>query len=202
MVEEQKSTEELIFNAALSVFQRKGLAGARMQEIADEAGINKSMLHYYFRSKELLFRQVFLMSFKQFSASIIPLLNQPVSWEEKIPLVAGHYISSMQKNPDLPLFIINELRHHPDEFVNIVTHNGIRDTLFISQLKEGIEKGEIRKIQPIQVMVSIISETVFPFIARPMLMHMTKLLDTNWDTFIENRKEIISEMLIKYLKEF
>lgn len=110
MVEEQKTTEGLIFDAALQVFQRKGLAGARMQEIADEAGINKSMLHYYFRSKELLFKEVFLLSFKQFIASVVPVLNQEIPWEEKIPLLVEHYILSIQKNPDLPIFIINELR--------------------------------------------------------------------------------------------
>jgi len=202
MVEEQKSTEELIFDAALRVFQHKGLAGARMQEIADEAGINKSMLHYYFRSKDLLFKQVFLLSYKQFSASVVPILNQQTSWEEKIPLLVDHYIASMQRNNDLPMFIINELRNNPEVFINTMQENAIRDTLFIRQIREGIEKEEIRPIHPIQIMVSIISETVFPFIARPMLSHMTMLLDNNWDIFLENRKKIIAEMLIKYLKEF
>lgn len=202
MVEEIKSTERLIFDAALAIFQRKGLAGARMQEIADEAGINKAMLHYYFRSKELLFREVFLLSFKQFSASVIPILNESNSWEEKIPLLIHHYLSTMQKNPDLPMFIINELRYNPDEFVNIVSGNGIKDTLFIKQLKEGMEKGEIRQIQPLQVLVTVISETVFPFIARPMLKAMTSIQDAGWDTFINNREHIIEEMLISYLKKF
>ncbi|QJD96358.1 TetR/AcrR family transcriptional regulator [Mucilaginibacter robiniae] len=202
MVDVNKTTEELIFDAALSIFQKKGLAGARMQEIADAAGINKSMLHYYYRSKELLFKQVFLLSFKQFSASVIPLLNQPNTWEEKIPLLVAHYISSMQKNPDLPMFVINELRYNPDEFINIVTENRVGNTLFIQQLKEGMEKGFIRPIRPIQVMVSIISETVFPFIAQPMINYMTHVQETSWEVFIETRQAVIPEMLIKYLKEF
>lgn len=202
MVDEAKNTEQLIFDAALSVFQRKGLAGARMQEIADEAGINKAMLHYYFRSKEQLFRQVFLLSFKQFTASVIPILNQRNNWEEKVPQMIHHYISTMQQSPDLPMFIINELRYNPEEFISIVGENRIRDTLFIAQLKEGMEKGEIRKIQPLQVIVTVISETVFPFIARPMLKAMTNVQDSGWNTFIHNREHMIEEMVIHYLKEF
>ncbi len=203
MVDEQKATtEEIIFEAALSVFQRKGLAGARMQEIADEAGINKSMLHYYFRSKELLFKQVFIKSFKNFSASTIPLMNLEIPWEEKIPLLVNHYLTAMQKKPNMPMFVINEMRYNPEDFVSAVSGNKIKDTLFFAQLKEGIANGTIRQIQPIQIVVSIISETVFPIIARPMIKHMTRLQDTNWETFIAGRQQMIPQMLIKYLKEF
>lgn len=202
MVDEQKTTEELIFDAALSVFQRKGLAGARMQEIADEAGINKSMLHYYFRSKDLLFKQVFIKSFKNFSASTLPIMNMEIPWEEKIPLLVTHYITAMQKKPDLPMFVINEMRYNPEDFLSNVSGNRIKDTLFFAQLKDGIANGTIRPIKPIQIVVSIISETIFPVIAKPMIQHMTKLQDTNWETFIADREKVIPEMLIKYLKEF
>jgi TetR/AcrR family transcriptional regulator len=202
VVDDKKTTETLIFEAALRVFQKKGLAGARMQEIADEAGINKSMLHYYFRSKELLFRQIFLQSFKQFIGSIIPLMNQDVTWEEKIHLLIEHYASIMQKNPDLPLFIFNELKNNPEEFISIVKENTITETLFIRQIKQGIESGKIRKISPQQILITINSGIIFPFMAQPMVKYMASLHDTDWDSFITDRKRIIEEMLIKYLKEF
>ncbi len=74
MVNAKKSgksdTEEQILKAARKLFENKGFNGARMQEIADEAGINKSLLHYYFRSKEGLFDQIFLEAFKDFWPSI------------------------------------------------------------------------------------------------------------------------------------
>ncbi len=65
-----KDTEGQILNAAENVFQKKGMDGARMQEIADEAGINKAMLHYYYRSKQLLFEAVFTNAFLTFSATV------------------------------------------------------------------------------------------------------------------------------------
>jgi TetR/AcrR family transcriptional regulator len=117
------NTENQILEAALKVFHKKGLAGARMQEIADEAGINKSMLHYYFKNKEQLFGQIFMQSFKRFIGGILPLLNEQNTWEEKIPVIIEHYANVMQNNPDLPLFVINELRQNPEGFISIVKEN-------------------------------------------------------------------------------
>src|ERR1700760_2981046 len=105
MVNNSKTTENQIFEAALKVFQKKGLAGARMQEIADEAGINKSMLHYYFRSKDKLFLEVFRCSVQDFKAGLYPILDQEGPWEESIRNLCGYYMEFMSKNPDLALFI-------------------------------------------------------------------------------------------------
>src|ERR1700761_7514582 len=138
MVDSVNTTENQIFEAALKVFQKKGLTGARMQEIADEAGINKSMLHYYFRSKEQLFSQVFLQSFKRFTGSVLSLLNDTNTWEEKIPLIIEHYGKVMQNNPDLAMFVINELRQNTEGFVNIFKQNAFLETVFIKQLHEAM----------------------------------------------------------------
>ena len=61
MTENDKQTEEKIFDAATDVFVEKGMDGARMQDIANHAGINKALLHYYFRTKDQLFNAVFEM---------------------------------------------------------------------------------------------------------------------------------------------
>jgi TetR/AcrR family transcriptional regulator len=202
MVEEINTTESQIFEAALKVFHKKGLAGARMQEIADEAGINKSMLHYYFRSKEQLFKQVFMQSFRRFIGSIVPLLNEENTWEEKIPLIIEHYAQVMQANPDLALFVINELRQNPEGFLNVVKNNSFLDSVFISQLRQAIQNGLIRPVPPIQIWISIVSGIVFPFIAAPMIKLTVSIQDTNWESFITDRKRIVADMLISYLKAF
>src|ERR1700761_7532875 len=116
MVDSNNTTENQIFEAALKVFHKKGLAGARMQEIANEAGINKSMLHYYFRNKEQLFAQIFMQSYKRFIGGVVPLLNDTNTWEEKIPVIVEHYANIMQNNPDLARFVIIELRQNQEGF--------------------------------------------------------------------------------------
>jgi TetR/AcrR family transcriptional regulator len=202
MVENTNNTENQIFEAALKVFQKKGLAGARMQEIADEAGINKSMLHYYFRNKEQLFGQIFMQSFKKFIGGILPTLNEDNTWEEKIPKVIDHYIQVMQNKPDLAFFVINELRQNADGFLNVVKDNSFLNSVFIDQLRQAIKSGEIRPVNPIQIWISMVSESIFPFIAAPMIKATMSFQDNNWDGFIADRKKIVADMIINYLKIF
>jgi len=202
MVENNNTTENQIFEAALKVFHKKGLAGARMQEIADEAGINKSMLHYYFRSKEQLFSQIFLQSFKRFIGGILPLLNADNTWEEKIPEIMGHYANVMQNNPHLAGFVISELRQNAGAFGDILKQNALLNSVFFKQLQEAIQKKEIRNVHPVQIWVSVISSIIFPYIAEPMVKVTLDLQGDNWDMFITNRKKIAADMIINYLKVF
>ncbi|MCJ8209563.1 TetR/AcrR family transcriptional regulator [Mucilaginibacter sp. RS28] len=200
---EDKKTEQKIFEAALAVFHKKGLNGARMQEIADTAGINKAMLHYYYRSKEQLFGQVFLLSFRQFIGGIVTILNHEGStWEEKIPMIIEHYASSLILNPNLPLFVINELRSNPEQYLGIVKENHIKETVFVKQLIEAIELKQIRGVRPLQIFITIVSGIVFPYLAEPLIKNIGVVPEMGWETFMEERKKMIHEMLIKYLKEF
>src|ERR1700743_2719 len=200
MVDNLNTTENQIFEAALKVFHKKGLAGARMQEIADEAGINKSMLHYYFRNKEQLFSQVFFQSFRKFMGSVWPILNEPNTWEEKIPVVIEHYTQVMQGNPHLALFVINELRQNTDGFSSFIKDNPLLNTVFVAQLKQAMQNGEIRTVQPMQIWLTITSNIIFPFITEPMLKMTINFHDSDWDGFIADRKKIIADMLLLYLK--
>jgi TetR/AcrR family transcriptional regulator len=202
MVDILNSTENQIFEAALKVFHKKGLAGARMQEIADEAGINKSMLYYYFRSKEQLFSQIFIQSFKKFMVSVLPLLNEPNTWEEKIPIVIDHYTQVMQNNPDLPLFVINEIRQNQKEYEAFAKQSSFLNTVFVNQLLQAMQSNQIRKVHPLQIWITITGGIIFPFIAVPMLKLSGGFQDDAWDGFIVDRKKILADMTIKYLKEF
>jgi AcrR family transcriptional regulator len=101
-----KNTESLILEAAKSVFQSKGMAGARMQEIANEAGINKAMLHYYYRSKQLLFEAVFKNAFSLLASQLNAVLNDDSSIVEKVRNFSSNYISFTIRHPYLPNFII------------------------------------------------------------------------------------------------
>lgn len=202
MVDNNNSTENQIFEAALKVFLKKGLAGARMQEIADEAGINKSMLHYYFRSKEQLFSQVFLQSFKRFTGSVLPLLNETNTWEEKIKTIIEHYGNVMQSNPDLAMFVINELRQNTQGFIEVYQQNSLLESVFIRQLIEAMEKKEIRMVHPAQIWISVLSSIIFPYIAKPMIEVTLDFQGATWETFIDNRKKMAADMIINHLKIF
>ena len=125
MTEQQKATEEQIFEAASRVFQSDGYAGARMQQIADEANINKSMLHYYYRSKDKLFRAVFQKQLTRFFPTIFEVLGSELTLDKKVPRLIDAYYNFLQDNPTVVQFIIQEMNNHPEEFKRFMKEKNI-----------------------------------------------------------------------------
>jgi len=198
---DDKCTESVIFQAAIKVFQKKGLAGARMQEIADEAGINKSMLHYYFRNKDKLFLEVFRSSLQEFTGGLYSILDQEGPWEDSIRNLCSYYINFLSKNPNLPMFLINEMHQQSEEYLKMVQADEcILKTKFFLQLKAGMEKGKIRKADLGHLYVSLIGSIVFPFIGGTMIQRMGDICNESWPKFLEERNKFVSDMLIIYLK--
>lgn len=198
----ESNTEELIFASAIKIFHSKGLAGARMQEIADEAGINKAMLHYYFRSKQLLFEAVFKKAFMQLAPQIHQVLNSEDSLFEKIENFADKYISFVMENRFLPTFIIQELNNNP-EFTNQFFSQAEfpKPTHFLLQIEEGIQDETIRNINPKQVLIDMFSLSVFPFVGAPLLQKITNLNEEEYNSMLIERKKHIASMLINSIKK-
>jgi TetR/AcrR family transcriptional regulator len=195
------TTEEKIFNAARIIFQKKGFAGARMQEIADEAGINKAMLHYCFKNKELLFQAVFMNAFSQLAPQINEIFKSNDSVFDKIRKFTHSYISFVMLNPYLPQFVIQEMNNNP-EFVMSFLKNESRPnpTLMIAQIEKEIADGIIKPINPKQLLLDIFSMTVFPFAAQIMMKGMLQISDAEFNTMMEERKTSIAEQIINSIK--
>src|ERR1700752_316018 len=107
-------TEQRILDAAHAVFVRRGTSGARMQEIAEEAGVNQALLHYYFRSKERLSQAVFQQIASRLFPALIQTLSSDISLDEKIDRLVGVYLDNLSKSPFLPGYLLSELHHHPE----------------------------------------------------------------------------------------
>lgn len=196
------TTEEKIFEAAHKVFQQKGFSGARMQEIADEAGINKAMLHYCFKNKELLFEAVFMKAFSQLAPQINEIFNSDASVFDKIRKFTDSYISFVIKNPFLPTFIIQEMNNNPDfveRFIN--NQNRPNPTILIAQIENEIAQGIIKEIHPKQLLVDIFSMTIFPFAAQVLLKGMIQINEKEFFELMEQRKFHISEQIINAIKK-
>src|SRR5690625_3348145 len=116
----EKETEEKIFKAAQRVFQEKGFAGARMQEIADEAEINKSMLHYYYRSKEKLFLMVFQAAARKIFPDLAEILSNEEPLEQKVSQIVEFYDRTFRKHPYIPAFVIHEMNQNPRRFRDFI----------------------------------------------------------------------------------
>ncbi len=196
------TTEEKIFEAAHKVFQLKGFTGARMQEIADEAGINKAMLHYCFKNKELLFEAVFMKAFAQLAPQINEIFNSDASVFDKIRRFTDSYISFVIENPFLPPFIIQEMNNNP-EFVERFLNNQNRPnpTILIAQIEKEISEGIIKEIHPKQLLLDIFSMTIFPFAAQVLVKGIIQINEKEFFDLMEQRKFHISEQIINAIKK-
>jgi TetR/AcrR family transcriptional regulator len=202
MTDHQRNTEQLILEAAKVVFIKKGLDGARMQEIADEAGINKALLHYYFRSKDKLFNAVFVDAFSTFVPQVAEVFSSEAPFLVKIQLFIDKYMSMLIENPHLPPFIIQEINRNPE---NIVFENIKKIKIYVplleQQVEEEIKQGRLRPIAPKQLLVNIMSMCLFPFVAKPLMKKMLFNDDENAiQLFFLTRKTELTEFIINSIK--
>jgi AcrR family transcriptional regulator len=197
-----KNTENQILEAAKTVFQSKGMDGARMQEIADKAGINKAMLHYYYRSKQLLFEAVFKHAFTLLAPQLNNILNDDSSVEEKIRNFTFNYISFISKHPYLPNFIIQELNRNP-KFIEKIRNNVSFPNLnkFKNQVQKEVDNGTIIPISAEQLFINFLSLNIFPFVASPLIKAFLNVDDKTYKILLEARKNEVSEFIINAIKK-
>jgi len=196
-----KNTENQILDAAEAVFQSKGMDGARMQEIADKAGINKALLHYYYRSKQQLFEAVFKQAFSLLAPQLDRIINDDSSIEEKIRNFTFNYISFVSNHPYLPNFIIQELNRNPGFAERLRQTEGFPNIKkFKRQLNDEIEKGTIINIKAEQLLINILALNVFPFIAKPLLKTFINIDDASYKQLIEYRKTEVADFIINSIK--
>jgi len=191
------STEDKILEAAKTVFLAKGMDGARMQEIADEAGINKALLHYYFRSKERLFEAIFSHIVKSAFPEISRIIASDEPIVSKIDQVIDAYLGLLLKHPFIPGFIMKELSRDPSGLFKMITKFGFNPLVVLNQVQKAMDNGEIKKMDPRHLIVNIISMCVFPFAARPILNHIIFKGDTNaLESFYNERATVIKQFVI------
>ncbi len=201
MKAKEENTELEILNAAKEVFQEKGMAGSRMQEIADKARINKSMLHYYYRSKQLLFEAVFKNAFRLLAPQLNRVLNDDSELFEKIRNFTNNYISFVIAHPYLPNFVIQELNKNPDFIEKMrIEKEFPRVEKFKVQVEDAITRGIIKPIGAEQLFINIMSLNIFPFIAAPLLQGLINVEDKEFRELMERRKTEVSDFIINSIR--
>ena len=191
------STEDRIKVAARKVFHQKGYAGTRTRDIAEEAGINHAMLNYYFRSKEKLFEIVMMETMGQFFKGVGVILNdENTSLEEKIERVVANYIDLLLEEPDLPTFILNEVRTNPEPFVaNTPILQALEHSVLARQYAEAVAQGRITEPNLMHTVLNVISLVIFPFVAKPMLSAITNLPEEQYKALMLQRKTLIPQWI-------
>ncbi|GBU07249.1 TetR family transcriptional regulator [Bacteroidales bacterium] len=194
----ESNTEEKIKNAARKLFQQKGYAGTRTRDIAEAAGINLALLNYYFRSKERLFHLIMEGSLKDLFASIQSIMNDPTSsLSEKIDDIVNFYIDLLLTNANIPLFVLSEIQNQPEVMFSQIglPKQFLSQTILFKQVKEQIKLIGKEGINPLHFLINILSMTIFPFIAKPLIKRVVQINDEDFKLFIEERRFLLPQLI-------
>jgi len=186
------STEEKIKESARVVFTRKGYAATKVRDIATEAGINVALVNYYFRSKEKLFELIMAETILQLFDKIRIIINdESKSINEKLEDFVEHYLNLLIKNPNLPLFIVNEVMSGSNK-VPQLSNSGkmFLNSHFAKQLM-ALRANDQIKFHPANILMNLIGMIVFPFLARPIILRSGTLDAEEFKKIVEERKKLI-----------
>ncbi len=204
---DRPNAEERIFEAAVRVFARKGRDGARMQEIADEASINKAMLHYYFRSKERLYAHVFQYVFHRFDRAFFDAVEQAgeESFEAALTTFIDRYIDFVGHHTDILHLMVNELLSGGEvvrqELGKLVASGTELPPLRLVRLiARAVERGEIAPVEPRHLLVTVISGCLFPLVALPMVSTLIPEAAEDYERFLLDRRRNLLEVLLRGLR--
>ncbi len=194
-VHQQKDNcaEEKIKEAARKLFTQKGYSAVKTRDIAAEAGINLALLNYYFRSKEKLFEIIMFENLERFAKGIAIIMgDEQKTIDEKIEVIVNYYIDMLTQNPDLPLFVLNEMRRDSSRIPETIDNKvGPMRTHFMKQITDSMKAGDITPINPMHIMANMIGLIIFPFAARPMLEKLGRMNDNDFQCLMQERKKLI-----------
>lgn len=198
---QEASTELKILKAAEDIFIRDGIDGARMQEIANTAGINKAMLHYYFRSKKLLFERVFKEKAKYFFPEVSSIFLADNSMIEKLEIFVEKYILFMNENPFIPFFIISTVnKRGNDGFIEKLPFKETIAQNFIKSYADDLKLRRVPELDPMQLLLSVLGMCIFPYLSRPILMHNFGTDDEVFEGLMLARIDELKQYIRKILK--
>ncbi|MBE0649260.1 MAG: TetR/AcrR family transcriptional regulator [Bacteroidales bacterium] len=192
------TTEQQILEAAKSVFLEKGMDGARMQEIADRAGINKALLHYYFRTKDKLFITIFRNLISNLFEQINLQLQNNDDIFDFVEKFVTNYIAMLEHNVYLPNFIMNEMNRNHENIVQIFESERVIQNVpkLEKIIKKSVEAGEIIPITAENLITDMIGLCVFPVVGKPVILNFLFRGDiAAHKKFMEGRKEHVINLI-------
>lgn len=209
MPPKDRNTESKILDAARRVFVRRGTSGARVQEIAAEAGVNQALVHYYFGSKDALAERVFLEAAHKVIPTLTPKLAQGVTLEQLITTFVQRYIDAVREAPFIPFYVLSEAAHHPERLeslmraaIGTIPRAVVAEAAPIVErlIAERVAAGAMRPMNPLQLLVNVMALTVFPFLARPMLNAALGFDDAGFQRFLDERREELPRFILAALR--
>lgn len=188
-------SEQKILDAAKKIFEASGYNGARMQQIADEAGISKASLHYYFRSKENLFERIFSETMEEFMKVLSTWEDDTEDWELKLRTFLIEFFKFLRTNS--LLFILREINRNPDLLANRPKKKKMGFMNYFERLQE---KGILKHIDLQLIYVFMHSLCSYPLINQIIFKRTLKMDQAAFDAFLDDYPEHVADFLILSIK--
>jgi TetR/AcrR family transcriptional regulator len=202
-------TESKILEAARRVFVRRGTTGARVQEIAAEAGVNQALVHYYFGSKAALAERIFFEAAGRLLQAMSVLADPTATLEQLVERFVAAYIETVRQTPFIPGYILAETTQHPERLDALMTRAigtapgqlaAMARTRIEALISANVDAGRMRPITPRQLLVHVMALVAFPFIARPVLAAVLSLDGSSFDDFLDERRRELPGFILNALR--
>lgn len=201
--EEVITMENRIIEAAKQVFVRKGYEATKMGDIATEAGIGRTALHYYYRTKDMLFDAIFDQLMDALLPNLGVIMDEDLPFLEKLPKIITQYAKTLRSNPLFPIFVINELQRDPEHIYGSILKDPSRVKPIVrlqTQIKAEMEQGILRKMPLVYTATTLISLLIFPLLVRNPVTAIFLEGDTEkFDAFLEERIPYVTDIMIRLL---
>jgi len=193
VISENAQTEQVIKDMAKKLIFQDGILKATTQQIADEAGVNRALIHYYFRSREQLLDTLLTEAITERRTRLREIFNAPNdSFKLKISKVLDLLMAHAADYPYLENFIVSEVAHQPDKVkVFCFKDKDKNDSIFRAQLQEEIEKGTLQPITKEHFMINLISMCHYPVLSKPILQTIHGMSEPEYKRFMQERKRVI-----------
>ena len=192
---DSQDTEHLIKETAKKVFFGEGRFNATTQEIADAAGVNRTLINYYFRSRDNLFQLVFEEAQKKEFESSRATIDSEVPLRQKISEYLDVTFEQAKKYPYLEIYMVTQM-NQGSCYKDPEMMRGLLDK-FYKEIEAAMEEGIIERMKPEQFALNFISLASFPVSMRPLLEQSMGFTSEQYDTLMDERKEIILKLLFK-----
>lgn len=202
---DEKNMEERILKAAEKLFLEQGFAKTTTGQIAKLAGCNQALVHYYYRTKERLFEQVFEEKIRYIAGNILAIDAGEGSFEEKIARMVGAHFDFIVQNPLFAPFIAGELLSNPERFVPVLDKIGHYPRGIFAKLDTELQgevaRGTIRPIATLDLVATVISLNVTPFLVLPAMRKLTTLSDGAIEMWLQARRQENIDTVLGRLKK-
>lgn len=205
MKTDDKNMEIQILEAAEKLFLDQGFIKTTTGQIAKLAGCNQALVHYYYRTKDNLFDKVFEEKIRLLTSNILLVDTTGTNLEEGITKMVGMHFDFLKQNPKLIPFVLNEIISNPDRVYTLVGRmQQYPKSIFAkldADLKKEVEKGTIHPISAIDLLFTIASLNVTPFLVMPILQKALDMSDVDMNEALEHRKKEVVNIILSRLRK-